>query len=190
MLIQEIDSIIESIVEPNYFLTSQNTVVPLSKKATQSLNCYAYALGITFSGNSKQHYFPGFTIQKFPLITPKLLCKFFTIDLKNLGIRYRKIGLDESTDIMENEYLIKLFYSSPNSYLPDGDFHFVRQDPKSKLWFHKLGWKNQPELVQSCVPKNNTLLGTEPIEFDFVDSNNNLAYKLEPICYFAISYKN
>lgn len=79
MLIQEIDSIIESIVEPNYFLTSQNTVVPLSKKATQSLNCYAYALGITFSGNSKQHYFPGFTIQKFPLIIPKLLCKFFTI---------------------------------------------------------------------------------------------------------------
>lgn len=147
----------------------------LERSVRLDTNCYAYALGITYT--EEAHYYPGFTehmghmpIDNYDMISSVCL------DLKNLGFKYRKINLHDEIKLDKGEYLIKAYLARPNSKVINGDFHFVRKDNESGLWFHKFG------TTSPCLTDDN---GIEPEEI--VEISTDLHYK--PIVYFAIKEK-
>lgn len=85
-----------------------------------------------------------------------------------------------------NEYLIKVFYTPSNCNLKDGDFHFIRQDRQTGLWFHKMGWYRQPDLVRSDNGFWSPVPGREPTKITSI-FHSGFSYAYEPLAYFAIT---
>jgi len=163
-------------------LLRNGTPIELDENTVESINCYAYSLGIMYNGIRNRHYTPGYTESlKYKGTGLQELMWNTEIDFHNLKVLFRKITLEENSELKENEYLIKLFFCPATKDLPSGDFHFIRQDPKTKKWFHKIGWYNQPTLV-----KQNNDVGTEPKQLIIrTDSCDYIIYR--PVCYYAIT---
>lgn len=158
--------------------------VALNWKTAETINCYAYSLGIMHNSDRRGMYIPGFTEKTRNDVTDaEDLIKSIEIDLKNLEIQYRFIDLLEEFDLLQNEYLVKVFLAPPTRSLYDGDFHLIRQDKKTGKWFHKMGWHRQPETIKEKpeIEKNYMKEGPKVI------ISNDLIYN--PICYFAITQK-
>lgn len=156
--------------------------IELDEDTVESTNCYAYSLGIMYNGIRCLHYSPGYTEGvKYQGTGREELMKKTEIDFRNLKISFRRVLLDQDVQLKENEYLIKLFFYPRTNDLPSGDFHFIRQDPKTKKWFHKLGWYNQPTLVNQ-----NNGIGTEPNRL--IVSGGSCSYIIyQPVCYYIIT---
>lgn len=160
--------------------------IELDENICISINCYAYALGILYEGNEKIPFNPGFTDGLLYLRpTPEQLIKNICTDLKNLNIPFRKFDLKDDITLLKHEYLIKVFYCKSVALLNNGDYHFIRQDPKTGYWFQKCGIFQQPEILQSNFSYSNHLTIEEP---DIIISTNSegSSYQLLPIAYFAI----
>lgn len=168
-------------------LLENGVPVILDKETAETTNCYAYSLGITYHGLKGRHFNPGFTegLSYYGKEAEELMEKI-QIDLKNLDISFRKLDLEEDKDLGENEFLIKVFYTPPNEKLPNGDFHFVRQDRKTGKWCHKLGWNRQPDLVQSDQGYEGPIPGSEPTTFTRHETDG-FTYVYDPVGYFAIT---
>lgn len=161
--------------------------VPLSRDTASSINCYAYSLGIMYSKSGTINHIPGYTEKKsYKGTSPVELMQNIQIDLNNLRIPYRRIELDETITLNQSEYLIKVFYAPPNQFLDIGDFHLIRQDNKTGLWFHKLGWFKQPSLTQLDNDFKKESLGYEP-EIITCRGYDGSTYINYPVCYLAIT---
>lgn len=88
--------------------------------------------------------------------------------------------------LAENEYLVKVFYTPSNRILKGGDFHFIRQDRQTGVWFHKMGWHRQPDLVRSDNGFWGPVPGKEPTKITGI-SHGGFSYAYEPLVYFAIT---
>ena len=176
---KQLKKIRKSIVRSKDLVTIYGQPKELSKAIVFHANCYAYALGIMELAYN-HFYNPGFTeyspIQTIFGRSTEVFLKRIFIDLKNLKIKYRKIEIGESIKLAKNEYLIKVFYNVEKGI----DFHFIRQDPRTELWFHKVAWNQQPCLVQNGVE-----IGIDPDEITSINGD----VKYSPICYIAIREK-
>lgn len=160
--------------------------VALSENICLSINCYAYALGILYNGTEKIPFNPGFTDGLLYLRpTPNQLIENICTDLRNLKISFRKLGLDDDIKLLKHEYLIKVFYCQSNAFLNTGDYHFIRQDPKTGYCFQKCGIFHQPEILQSNFSYSNRLTIEEP-DIVISSTQEGFSYELLPIAYFAI----
>lgn len=159
----------------------------LDENTTKSTNCYAYSLGIMYNSESWIRHSPGYTQKiRYQGISPEELMRNVKIDLKNLKIIFRCIGLGEKVELNPNEYLVKVFYAPPNSRLLCGDYHFIRKDPKTGKWFHKLGWHNQPCLVKLDNDYKKKHLGEEPERITNREKDG-FYFVYQPVCYLAIT---
>jgi len=105
----------------------------------------------------------------------------------NLPYRNPNLSYNPWDELLsKNEYLVKIFYTPCNPKLSYGDFHFVRQDRETGIWFHKLGWYRPPEILQSDKGFPSPTPGKEPTKFTAVCSDG-FTYHYEPIGYFAIT---
>lgn len=186
-----ISAIKESIIRSDCLLKGG---VPknLDETTVTSTNCYAYSIGIMYNFLTKMRgfYNPGFTERDRykPDDGPEDLLEKVHHDLENLGIKFREIQLGKEIQLKENEYLVKIYMADPNEKIPNGDFHFIRQDKASGMWFHKMGWERQPDIVQadpgyedeSCAP------GIEPDTFT-VNCPGGFTYKYNSVGYIAIT---
>ena len=173
----------ESFVTENRLFSVKNRdVIPLSEELALKINCYAFAIGCLCPSETGEDYVPGFT-ENSPYESQEDLTQKVILDLTNLGRSFRKLSLFGPRDLKENEYLIKLFYTQPSKDMPCGDFHFLRQNKETKIWYHKPGFYNQP-VVASIVNSSETIL--DPDELIFVDQETKKPYIYYPICYFAI----
>ncbi len=161
--------------------------IPLSSRNVESINCYAYSLGIMYNKSKKVNHVPGYTAGKYyEGISPLELVRNITIDLNNLQIPFRRIELDEDTELHENEYLVKVFYAPRSINLARGDFHFIRRDNVTGLWFHKMGWYKQPCLTQLDYDFKKEFLGCEPERITSREDDGSFIF-YQPVCYFAIT---
>lgn len=186
----EIGRIKDSIVRSDNLLRN-DIPITLEEEMAQTTNCYAYSLGIMYHGIRGLHFTPGFTdgLRYYGKDTKELMKKV-RIDLQNLGIAFRQFGLKRKKIVLrDNEYLIKVFYTPPNSELPEGDFHFVRQDKKTGKWFHKMGWYRQPEFVKSDPGCKGPIPGIEPTTFT-MHYDDGFTYTYKSVGYFAITEFN
>lgn len=181
---KELERIKSSIV-PTKELITRTTPIALSEEICKSINCYAYALGIMW--HDKSVFFkPGFT-ENICIGNPydsEIIMKGICSDLENLGISYRQLDLDGKKSLEEKEYLIKLFFTKPRNSLTDGDFHFVRFDNCTNIWFHKMGWHLQPDIVRDGFGRRVEWKNSEPDRF--YDSFMGI---IEPLGYFVIKEK-
>ncbi len=181
---------IKNSIRKSWELLQTNNPIMLDEKTVKTTNCYAYALGIMYNGKRGIDFIPGFTKKCFNHVqnieNEEQLMKKIQIDLENLSISYRRIGLEEEKQLKENEYLVKVFYTPPNKELPKGDFHFVRQDRDTQIWFHKMGWNRQPEIIKSDPEGKQIIPGTEPTTITWY-GNNGFYYVYTPVEYLAIT---
>lgn len=185
MRILETETIKNTIRTSKYLLEGGNPIA-LDAETVGTTNCYAYSLGIMYHGIRGKDFIPGFT-ENLPYFgeNAEELMKKIEIDLENLRISFRKIGLEEEIQLQENEYLVKVFYTPPNRKLPAGDFHFIRQDRATEVWFHKMGWHRQPDVVQSDPGYEGPIPGSEPSSITSHD-NDGFSYEYAPVVYLAI----
>lgn len=186
---EEIKNIRNSIVRSNNLLEG-GVPIELDESTVTETNCYAYSMGIMYNCYTqiKGYYNPGFTeYERYKgYETSEMLMEKVRTDLSHIGIQFREIGLKEEIGLEDDEYLVKVFKADINEKLPNGDFHFVRQDKESKSWFHKFGWKNQPVVIQSDPGFNDgNVPGTEPDMFT-IHCNNGFEYMYYPVAYLAI----
>lgn len=148
---ETISAIKDSIIRSDCLLKG-GVPVTLDETTVVSTNCYAYSIGIMYNFMTKIRgfYNPGFTERDkyMPDDTPEDLMEKVHHDLENLGIKFREINLGEKAKLRKNEYLVKVYMADPNEKIPNGDFHFIRKDKDSGMWFHKLGWQRQPDIVK------------------------------------------
>lgn len=165
-------------------LLNNGTVKSLDKITVKKTNCYAYSLGIMYNAEGDD-YDVGFTEDTIQYCAqPEVIIEKTCKDLDNLKIKYRKIDLEGDKTLKENEYLIKMFYKLPKGRLDEWDFHFIRQDKRTKKWFHKMGWYDQPEFVKDDYETH--------FEFDFEGVPKEFYYRsslYKPLVYFAITEK-
>lgn len=160
---------------------------PLPLSTAESINCYAYSLGIMYKKNKSINYVPGYTEKKFYNGTsPFELMRNITMDLNNLQIPFRRIELGEEINLRKNEYLVKIFYTPPNVELERGDFHLIRRDNVTGMWFHKMGWYKQPCLAQIDSKLKEDFPGYEP-ERIISRADDGSFYIYQPVCYLAIT---
>lgn len=186
-----IEAIKSSIVRSDTLLDN-GVPITLDETTVKSTNCYAYSMGIMYNFLTKTRgfYSPGFTERdnykkEDP---PEVLLSKIQRDLKNLGINYREIPVIADANLKDNEYLVKIYMADPNEKIPNGDFHFVRQDKESGMWFHKMGWERQPDIIHSdpgYEDENDSAPGTEPGYF-ISRYNDGFSYTYYPIGYLAI----
>lgn len=86
----------------------------------------------------------------------------------------------------ENEYLVKVFYTPSNSRIRGGDFHFIRQDRQTGIWFHKMGWQRQPDIIRSDNGLWSPIPGREPTKITSIFCDG-FSYTYLPLVYFAIT---
>lgn len=146
---QIIEKMRESIKPEEWFITNDK-VSKLSRKVLYGTNCYAYALGITFSSTGyekydESFYIPGF-INGVIFDNQQKLFESICSDLKHLRLDY-KIAINDISKTTKDEYVIKVILRK--NILDDHieDFHFARM-AKNGLWFHKQGWREQPTLYE------------------------------------------
>lgn len=188
---KELKRIKSSIVTTKDLIT-RTIPITLSEEICESINCYAYALGIMWY-NDFVNFQPGFTGKSidnqfdsnFKLNDSETFMQEICSDLQNLGISYRQIELDGKKSLAEGEYLIKVFCTKPYVCGLIGDFHFVRYDNCTGIWFHKVGWYMQPEVVSDRSYDKVKWKYSEPDEF----YDYSACTKLEPLGYFAIKEK-
>ncbi len=157
-------------------LFHEGVSITFASNLEEMINCYAYALGIMYP---KDICNPGFSqnLKYYGREPEELMTKVY-IDLETLGKRFRRLGLKDKIILGENEYLIKAFYSLPNKKSKVGDFHFIRRDKQTGLWFQK--WKkSQPQIIQP-----NFKLGPTRINSIW---NDGFVFRYEAIGYFAIT---
>lgn len=190
---ETIDSIKESIVRSDNLLKG-GVPIHLDETTVTATNCYAYSIGIMYNFLTKMRgfYNPGFTEHNryMPEDTPEVLMQKVERDLENLSIRFREIKLGEKPELKENEYLVKVFMADPNEKIPNGDFHFVRQDRNTGRWFHKLGWNLQPAIIRSDPEYDDgtTCEGEEPDNF-ISHCKDGFTFKYYSVGYLAIEEK-
>ncbi len=159
-------------------LFQDNTPKRLSKQETVTITNYAYSLGIMYPAS----FIPGFTRNlSFYGKGPDEILSKVCVDLRNLAIVYRQIDLEDTISLQCNEYLIKVFYATPNEKFPLGYFQFMRQDTKSGLWFQKVGNK-QPAIITTG---KNITPGSEPTVLTL--TLTNFICQCKPIGYFIIT---
>ncbi len=185
MRILEIEAIKDTICRSEDLLQGNNPIV-LDAETVKTTNCYAYSLGIMYNGMKGRYFIPGFTecLPYYGESTEELMGKI-VIDLQNLGISFRKLELEEEKNLQENEYLVKVFYTPPNKELPTGDFHFIRQDRDTGIWFHKMGWYRQPDIVQSDPGYEGPIPGSEPSNITS-NGKDGFSYVYDSVAYLAI----
>lgn len=186
MKIRNLRKIRKSIVRSDK-LIENGLPTTLDEDTAETINCYAYAFGIMYNGVRYVHFSPGYTeYQKYMGISGLELMRKTEVDLNNLKIPYRKIMVEEEVKLQPNEYLVKVFYASRSEILPKGDFHFIRQDPKTEKWFHKVGWYDQPVLVTQSNDYKKERVGTEPDQL--IVRDDSCRYTIyQPVCYYAIT---
>lgn len=188
-----IDSIKDSIVRTSDLLKG-GVPINLDETTVTSTNCYAYSIGIMYNFLTKMRgfYNPGFTEHNryMPEDTPEILMQKVERDLENLSVRFREIKLGEKIELKENEYLVKVFMADPNEKIPNGDFHFVRQDRNTGKWFHKMGWELQPAIIRSDPEYDDgtTCEGEEPDNF-ISHWKDGFTFKYYSVGYLAIEEK-
>ena len=158
-------------------LFNDGVSITLDLELEELVNCYAYAIGIMYP---KYIFNPGFSQNlKYYGKEPEELMVKISIDLENLGKSFRRFSLNNKINLGESEHLIKVFYSSPNPKSKYGDFHFIRQDPKTGFWFQK--WKKQqPKIIP---PSLGFEFGPNVINSFWKDG---FIFKYEAVGYFAI----
>lgn len=185
---------IKSSIVPTKKLITGTTPNSLSNKICENINCYAYALGIMWNGN-EVYFRPGFTEKSIDdqddrdiLNDSDIFMKGICSDLENLRISYRQIDLDGEKSLEDGEYLIKVFFSKTYGIFPNSEFHFVRFDKHTNIWYHKFGWFEQPKVVNDFSydrVKYKDSEQSEPDGFFDLDGVTNL----EPLGYFVIKEK-
>ena len=185
--LEKLNNMKNSIVGTSELIDSSGNVKPLDEKTVLNTNCYAYSLGIMYNHDCFSDYWSytvGFTTNTHTCIhsDPDRLVEQIKCDLMFLGLKYRYIPLNGNVSIKSNEYLIKVFHIPPFPDYPKCNFHFIRQDPKTKLWFHKWGWFRQPEYCKPTSKYEGPSIGFEP---NFIETP---LFKCNPVCYFAIHY--
>ena len=131
-------------------------------------NCYAYALGINNlwlepggRGNDynivkseiKKNNSYYLAIMGKPVMLPKTYSVDYILeqtkkDLRHLRIPYRQV-YSSAVILQKGEYLIairthyyKNIYNKKYAYFDYCDFHFMKQDPKTLQWWHKISGGN------------------------------------------------
>lgn len=167
--------------EDRFFSVKDKNVRPITDEISTGINCYALAVGCLCPGKEGEDYIPGFT-ENSPYESKADLPEKICLDLANWGKNFRKLNIFGPLDLKENEYLIKVFYSDPTKDHPRGNFHLIRQNKETKIWYHKLGFYNQPVLAQIVgFPEDH-----DPEELIFLDEKTKQIIYYYPICYFAI----
>lgn len=148
--------------------------IKLSSDIVTATNCYAYSLGVTYPEKKNEYlYRPGFTEElEYEVGNTEDLMDKIELDLQNLKISFRRFDLKDEKSLRKNEYLIKVLYSFVSRF--NDDFHFIRQDKDTGIWFHKQGWYNQPVLISPTPNKEPSVL-------------NTLFYVYHSVGYFAIT---
>lgn len=177
----------------------QKSIIPSSKvfengkpkkldaDTLKSINCYAYSLGIMYNAEDWIKHSPGYTERiRYEGISPQELIRNVKTDLSNLKIVFRCFELGEQIELNSNEYLVKVFYTPKNARLSCGDYHFIRKDPKTGKWFHKMGWYNQPCLVKLDNNHKKRHLGREPDRIT-IRERDGFSFVYQPVCYLAIT---
>ena len=112
----------------------------------KSTNCYAFAMGFDIPENniSNNAYCVGTIGLTAKGISIWRIKEFsyderLIMDLKALRLKYQEVDIDEKIkdDDRTSYFLISLLESGR-------DFHFLRKDKKSNIWWHKRGWYNEP----------------------------------------------
>lgn len=190
MTSKEIEQLKASIL-PTEELFKGSAPINLSEDICEHTNCYAYSLGITYyrTDNMPICFNPGFTNHS-ACTGKEVLMEFIRLDLINLGISYRQIALNGDKRLEEDEYLIKVFYTEPFDGCYYRDYHLVRCDPNTGIWFHKFGGHNQPEVIISSrkYEFNHSYPGAEPHSIIQHGTNGDVL-KYTPLGYFAIKEK-
>lgn len=130
-------------------------------------------------------YTPGFTTSRNYIENSKedLILKI-SEDLDNIGISYRKFGVYDEINLLENEYLVQVLYVPYYCNLwIKSDFHFSRKS-KNGMWFSKPGWLHQTSSEYIEVIEK-----AEDEEIVMVYSHN-FVRKYIRVGYFAIKEKN
>ena len=172
MTVAVLRSLRQSIV-PTTRLIEGSKPVELPDDICNSINCYAYALGILYKKQMSDFwgFEPGFTASN-SVSWEKDIIKSIHVDLNVLEIPHRAIPLDGKVRLKRDEYLIKVFMRSNLS-----DFHFVRYNPATRTWFHKEGFF-KPEKMRVYDKVEDSIFGCEPSSYHFGD--------YRPMGYFAI----
>ncbi len=174
-----LDGIKRSIL-PTSSLFYNGDTVDIVDDVAYMINCYAYAIGSMYVGDVRARgvaYEPGFT-ENIGHQWRTDTARKVMMDLGNLGISARQLSLEEpiETATREGEYLVKLYLKTG----PREDFHFVRRDPITGIWFHKIGTLNQP-MRCSLMPEN----PKQNLTVWWCQSNQYVEYA--PVCYFTIT---
>lgn len=162
-------------------LIENGVAKPLPQYVETGINCYAYALGIMFPKiRTLGSYHPGDISGKpiTDLSDVEKLKEAVCMDLGAINKQYRCVKVGEEVEV-KNEYVIKLFYKKPinGKY---GDFHFMRQDPETRKWFHKEGWFFPPEIVSRKFFEEDEIVNKEPVWY------GDYSKEYDPICYWVI----
>lgn len=168
-------------IVPEERLFLNGNIVLLPRELVRNINCYYLALGILYSTGSFLDCIPGFTTGDLYTNNSDLISSIET-DLKNLDIGFRKISIFEPLTLEDDEVLIKLFYHSPSENFSRGDFHFIRQNKETGIWYHKPGI-NQVCCLEGFANKKENF---DPDELIFTDENTREVFKYYPLCYFAL----
>ena len=186
---EEMEKIKNSIVRSKKLLEG-GVSIQLDESTVKETNCYAYSMGIMYNNDTKDrgYYNPGFT-EHYRIDgteDKETLISKIEADLNNIGIQFRILDLEDKIELEEDEYLVKVFKAEINKEIPRGDFHFVRQDRESKKWFHKIGWKRQPDIIKSDPKYNDdSIPGSEPETFT-THCKDGFKYMYYPIVYLVI----
>lgn len=175
MTVAILRSIRQSIV-PTSSLLDGSTPIALPESICKSVNCYAYALGILHKPQIYEHflYHPGFTVN-YAVNWESNIMEAVQSDLDNLGITYRKISLNNDITLEEGEYLVKVFIKN-RSWVKD--FHFVRFDPHTKMWFHKEG-ETEPSRMRVYDEEDNSIYAHEPRSYHFEEYSSCGYYAIQ-----------
>lgn len=165
---------VRSSIIPTSAMVNGSELTRLPMRTIRTTNCYAYSLGITYSGGEQTNWYnPGFTIERnfCKVRDANSIISGVCQDLEILDIEFRKYAISDNVELEEGEYLIKAFLSYD-------DYHFIRYDPKTGIWFHKMGWYLEPKLINPSKKemKKNSQFGIEPEKIG----------KYIPIGYFVI----
>lgn len=154
MTIFKIDTMKKHFVPENrLFSVEENNTIPLPEDLIEHINCYAFSIGCLYPGEPGMDYIPGFTTGEL-FTSNEDLIKKVCLDLANFDRHFRKLSFFGPKNLKDDEYLVKVFYSSPSEVCPQGEFHFIRQNRDTGIWYHMPGHSKQPciiELVGSHV---------------------------------------
>ena len=119
----------------------------------ETTNCYAYAMGFDIPEYAIRNN--AYCVGTIGLTTKGISIwriKDFSynerllMDLKALKLKYQEVDIDEEIkdDNRNSYFLISLLESNR-------DFHFLRKDKKTNIWWHKRGWYNEPCFVDDYL---------------------------------------